>query len=153
MGSFRASCWNGLLALHGDWDVDACWKVAETYDMRLDACWKMAKPAVIVAGQAGWFRCTRIRGSKLPCGDVWSQTRTPRTNLPWFDRGLYCPLQRFAATDGSKNPRRAMEGSSGDARVTLPQTQTRALRTSYFRTTEPNKICRFRCTSQGSATS
>ena len=33
--------------------------------------------------------------------------------------------QRFAATDGSKNPRRAMEGSSGDARVTLPQTQTR----------------------------
>lgn len=28
-----------------------------------------------------------------------------------------------------------------------------ALRTSYFRTTEPNKICRFRCTSQGSATS
>ena len=25
--------------------------------------------------------------------------------------------QRFAATDGSKNPRRAMEGSSGDARI------------------------------------
>ena len=61
--------------------------------------------------------------------------------------------QRFAATDGSKNPRRAMEGSSGDARVTLPQPRSRALRTSYFRTTEPNKTCRFRRTSQGSATS
>ena len=38
-------------------------------------------------------------------------------------------------------------------RVTLPQPRSRALRTSYFRTTEPNKTCRFRRTSQGSATS
>ena len=28
-GVSGASCWNGLLALHGDWDVDACWKVAK----------------------------------------------------------------------------------------------------------------------------
>ena len=92
----------------------------------------------------------------MPCGDVGSRTRTPRTNLRWVARLLIrhatiysVLLPRMAA----KIPVEPWKARPGMHASLCHKLRPGALRTSYFRTTEPNKICRFRCTSQDSATS